>query len=200
METMLDSALIQSAISGGTVSEFGIYCDQIGSCFGLTLSEVAAEYLSIRGFSKIHQILLGIDRSVSLEDYLYSLEEQERHILINTADSRGRTPLTWAVEFGWPDAARILFSYGANPNGVQRGDLSLLHLALAGPSGQFLKSGFVDVIDQLLEAGADINSTDCEGWTPLHIAASWGLCNLGTFFPPARVAMERQDERLSLSG
>ncbi|CAF1620451.1 unnamed protein product [Adineta ricciae] len=40
-----------------------------------------------------------------------------------------------------------------------------LHVACA--------KGYLDVIDVLLRAGANINSVDNDGWTPLHAAAHW---------------------------
>ncbi|KAK3098884.1 hypothetical protein FSP39_023968 [Pinctada imbricata] len=41
-----------------------------------------------------------------------------------------------------------------------------LHVACA--------KGYMKVISVLLQAGADINSKDYDGWTPLHAAAHWG--------------------------
>ncbi|CAF3015010.1 unnamed protein product [Rotaria sp. Silwood2] len=40
-----------------------------------------------------------------------------------------------------------------------------LHVACA--------KGYIDVIDILIRAGANINSVDNDGWTPLHAAAHW---------------------------
>ncbi|KAK3850324.1 hypothetical protein Pcinc_042966, partial [Petrolisthes cinctipes] len=41
-----------------------------------------------------------------------------------------------------------------------------LHVAAA--------KGYIKVLNLLLEAGADINAKDVDGWTPLHAAAHWG--------------------------
>ena len=32
------------------------------------------------------------------------------------------------------------------------------------------------IVEALIRAGADVTSTDNEGWTPVHIAASWNMC------------------------
>lgn len=41
-----------------------------------------------------------------------------------------------------------------------------LHVAAA--------KGYTKVMSILLKAGADVNSQDYDGWTPLHAAAHWG--------------------------
>ncbi|CAF0969280.1 unnamed protein product, partial [Didymodactylos carnosus] len=47
----------------------------------------------------------------------------------------------------------------------QRTGATALHVASA--------KGYLDVLDILLKAGANINATDNDGWTPLHAAAHW---------------------------
>ncbi|KZN90140.1 DNA-binding protein RFXANK [Penicillium chrysogenum] len=185
MESMLDSALVHTAMSGGSALEFGKFCEDIGVLFNMTLSEIGMQYLNTRGFSELHQVLLRITHKVSLSDYLRSLERDTLDNFINRTDSRGRTPLTWAVEFGWSDGTQILLDYGADPHRAattNRGSVTLLHLAVAGPRSQFLRAGFLEVIDILLQMEVDVNARDHEGWTPLHIAASWGIFDLRNLF------------------
>jgi ankyrin repeat protein len=38
-----------------------------------------------------------------------------------------------------------------------------------------MDADIIETIRLLLKAGADLNGMDHEGWTPLHIAASWSL-------------------------
>ncbi|KAF7224289.1 transcript variant X3 [Nothobranchius furzeri] len=48
-----------------------------------------------------------------------------------------------------------------------------LHVAAA--------KGYIEVLKVLLQCGVDVDSTDTDGWTPLHAAAHWGqkeACNL----------------------
>jgi ankyrin repeat protein len=73
---------------------------------------------------------------------------------------------------------QTLLRFGANPHQLRpsvHGKSPLSHLVIAGPSPQRSDTGFLDVIRILLRAGVDINGLDHEGWTPLHVAASWNL-------------------------
>lgn len=138
-------------------------------------------YLNSRGFTELHQVLLGINRKESLEVYLQSLDRLTLVHLINWPDARSRMPLMWAVEFGWSDASQTLLDYGIDPHlpiSLPKGESTLLLVAAAGPRSQFARNGFHEVIDILIKAGVDVNAKDHEGWTSLHIAASWGTCTL----------------------
>ena len=149
----------------------------------LGLNDVLEEHKSTRGFTQLHRVLLNIDSSYgSLADYLNSLHPEELKIMIDVPDVRGRTPLAWAVEFGLPNAVGLLLRFGAYPNQLRStidgGYPPLIHLAVAGPCSSWMDSDVVEIVRLLLQAGADPNGTDHEGWTPLHIAASWSLFNV----------------------
>jgi ankyrin repeat protein len=94
--------------------------------------------------------------------------------LINKPDSRGRSALAWAVEYGMANVVRTLLSFGANACQYRRSSQSqfpLLHLVIAGPPPP-LKSDFLEVVKILLAIGIDINARDNEGWLAWHIIAS----------------------------
>jgi hypothetical protein len=171
---------------GGSATEFSRYCEEIGSLFNRGLSEVGSEYLSTRGFTPLHEVLLGINNTISLEEFLSTAAQfGDQNGWIDAKDSHHRTPLTWAAEFGWSRAVGSLLRYGADPNqrtSSARGHSTVLHLAIAGPPSQFLRADFHDVVRILLKAGVDANAKDHEGWTPLHIAASWGIYSLNDLF------------------
>ena len=51
--------------------------------------------------------------------------------------------------------------------------MPLLHLLLAGPTND--PQSLLQILDALVVASADVMSTEHNGWTPLHIAASWNI-------------------------
>jgi ankyrin repeat protein len=94
-------------------------------------------------------------------------------------DALGRTPLAWAVEYGLTASIDPLLKFGADPKQLRftkdGGFAPLIHLAIAGPRSAWMDADIIETIRLLLKAGADLNGMDHEGWTPLHIAASWSL-------------------------
>jgi hypothetical protein len=81
----------------------------------------------------------------------------------------GWAPLHLAAAFAGPEAVRLLLEHGAHAHQVSRNPQrnQALHAAIAlGDSPE--------VIELLLEAGADVNATQAGGFTPLHQAASAG--------------------------
>lgn len=137
------------------------------------------EYVASRGFTAVHDLVLKLkDDVVSLGDSLEALEAtQELSGIIDRPDRRGRSPLTWAVEYGWADAACVLMEFGADPNQSRysiKGASPLLHLAIAGPKLGRSR----DVVKCLLRAGIDVNAKDHEEWTAVHVATSWGLYDI----------------------
>ena len=82
---------------------------------------------------------------------------------INTVNDVGGTPLSEAAELGYVDLVKFLISAGAK-------------LCLEGQSepvlNQSVISGNIEIVQTLLDAGADLNSPDALGNTALHIAAA----------------------------
>ncbi|KAL8855270.1 MAG: hypothetical protein Q9178_008081, partial [Gyalolechia marmorata] len=118
-------------------------------------------------------------RYKSIADYLTSLEAEELTTVIDKPDALGRTPLAWAVEYGLTASVDLLLRFRADPNQLRftkdGGFSPLIHLAIAGPRSAWMDADIIKTVRLLLQAGADPNGIDHEGWTPLHIAASWSL-------------------------
>ena len=167
--------------SSSELAEGGLV--DVARTFGRSTSDLLDDYIEERGFTALHKVLLGIDASNrSLSEYLSLIDKESLASEIDQADACGRTPLAWAVEFGCPNAASTLLQYGANPHQSRKnihGASPLLHLIIAAPpwqgSGANSEIRSLEVVRILLEAGADVNGTDHENWTPLHVAASWNL-------------------------
>lgn len=71
---MLDCALISCH---GSSDEFGRYSEIVNSLFGTASDEALNEYLSSRGFTPLHNVLLGIGTDETLENFLDSSHRDE---------------------------------------------------------------------------------------------------------------------------
>jgi len=86
---------------------------------------------------------------------------------IQATPKGGYTPLLFAAREGDLETAKLLVERGANPNESTEQDGNTLVLASAG--------GFENLALYLLDKGADPNSRDASGLTPLHYAMRDGL-------------------------
>lgn len=105
----------------------------------------------------LHRIILGLT-SIALEVQLNCDGS-----LIDTADSRGWTPLHLAVVENNVEAVRILLEQGATAGKRSRGGDTPLHFAA--------KYGHVGCAEILLEGGALVNVAGRHEWSPLHCLA-----------------------------
>jgi uncharacterized protein len=88
---------------------------------------------------------------------------------VDERSSDGFTALHLAAFFDRPEVVRILLDRGADPNRWATGDLYVqpLHSAVAG--------GHEEAAQLLIQGGADVNSAQRLGYTPLMGAAQNGL-------------------------
>lgn len=84
----------------------------------------------------------------------------------------GFTALHLACFFGKPDVARLLVEHGADVNAVANNPSQVrpIHSAVAGPP-----ETQVEVLELLLAAGAEADSTQAGGWTALMAVAKHGM-------------------------
>ncbi len=82
-------------------------------------------------------------------------------------DSKGRSALGWAAKYGFLGLVRLLLWRGCDPNYGAEWVLDSPILLAAGLAA-------TTVLEVLLEAGADVNTTSLSGETPLAVAAFHG--------------------------
>ena len=109
------------------------------------------------GSTLVHDVLLGIERKLGLEDAL-----QLEPSALNEVDKYGTTPLHWACWKKDINAMRVLLRWKADTEKV---DLELnTPLVIAA----FKSSS--ECVQGLLDAGANVRATNKFKWTPLHLA------------------------------
>ena len=88
--------------------------------------------------------------------------------LVNEKDESGKTPLRLAIELNNVDAVNMLLGVGADPNELQAVDGKTLLSLIAENRRQ------TQIIKRLVASGADMELSDMNGKTPLHVASQVG--------------------------
>ncbi|KAF5239911.1 hypothetical protein FAUST_4680 [Fusarium austroamericanum] len=134
------------------------------------------------GHHHICKILLDSGANMGHRDYVYGQtplshaaayghREVVELLLSEGSDyddsSSGVTPLWLAIRSGHLDIAELLLQAGANPNAssIHTGEACLSHTASLG----HIRAAYL-----LLDRGAEVDTRDKNGWTPLHHAVSQG--------------------------
>lgn len=117
---------------------------------------------------------LGVHEAAALGDAerLRELLEVEPARLSSLSDD-GWTPLHLACFFDRPEAVRLLLDRGASVEVTSHNAMANrpLHAALAGGAGR-------EVVEAMLDSGAEVGAQAGGGYTPLHLAASRGSAEL----------------------
>lgn len=112
-------------------------------------------------FTQLHKIVLGITH-INLPQYSQTPAGAEE---INCVDGLGFSALAYASARGDISTVETLLKAGATPNSIHPGFTD------RAPLLQACDSGHVEIVQQLLEAGADVNMrTQGRLATPLHSA------------------------------
>ncbi|KAI1873884.1 uncharacterized protein JN550_003153 [Neoarthrinium moseri] len=104
---------------------------------------------------------------------------------LEAKDRIGRTPLLWAATNRNYDLAQTLLEKGANVSAVNNRGRTALHLTVDGSNGgrtadqaSMPKRPREEMLQLLLQHGADANVASDGGWRPLHNAAQKGLTSI----------------------
>lgn len=116
------------------------------------------DFLENGRFSDLHKVVLHV-RPGSLREEL-----QRSTAMLDTVDSTGRSPLSWAARRGEDEAVRLLLEHGADPNNKDNSNMTPLHYAAQAATPKCLLL--------LIEYGARICQST-RGWTALHYACSF---------------------------
>jgi uncharacterized protein len=92
--------------------------------------------------------------------------------LLNSFSPDGFTALQLACYFNEPEVVELLLERGADVSEVSVNQMRLQALHSAAAAGD--QSGAVQICEQLLSAGADVNARQHGGYTALHSAAQNG--------------------------
>ena len=134
-----------------------------GFCTTMLLS--AAESNSSVNGAQMGDARLSIAAMQGDKDAVRSLLKER--VDVNAPQGDGTTALHWAAYGDDPEMAKLLIEAGANVKASTRlGGLTPLLMAAT--------NGSAAMIDLLLKAGADVNSTDAHETTPLMLAAASG--------------------------
>lgn len=136
----------------------------------------------------------------------------------NATDYCGRTPLHITAADGLFDCVQTLLQYGADPN-IQDDDgnvplweaIQARHKSVAeqlwkqgarltsGKEGDFMcraaEAGDLDILEDLLKYGIDINVQNADGATALHVAVGVGSLEVTSFLIDQGASLEIRDAR-----
>ena len=117
-----------------------------------------SQFLEHRDFPDVHMVILQI-RPGNIQE-----EVQRSTANLDTVDSTGRSPLSWAAQRGEIEAVRVLLEYGADPNNSDNTGATPLHYAAQAKTPECLL--------MLIEYRARITQQR-RGWTALHYACAF---------------------------
>lgn len=133
----------------------------IPTSYATELEEVFSKdvWFEERQFTILHKIVLDLlSTPRTLESELSATTSN-----IETPDSEGRTPLSWAAEQGNASAVSTLLSYGASTTSTSQTGMTPLHYAAKAPTPHALTL--------LLAAGASVHARNKWQQTPLNLAS-----------------------------
>lgn len=193
-----------SDLSGETVLYQAIYSGNTSSIRLLLLQGVVVNHKNRKGITPLHRAA-----TMGYTDVIDILLGYGADISTRVGD---RTALELALAGGHDKAVQLIRSKGSEPplpanvdamlaDAARDGDIGLAELLLfhgANPSGKPLMAaaayGHRNVLNLLLDRGADMGVQDEHGWTALHHAANGGHIYIVNLLVSQTTARNKQDQ------
>src|SRR6266702_3108843 len=142
-----------------------------------------------KGRAPLHLVSTRMFNEREGERYILAQLLVERGADVRAQDIDGATPLHFASYHGRPEISQLLLDHGANAHVVDVQDRNPLHEVSRGfhksqfrstlfPEscvGEYRPQNALSVTQLLLEQGIDVNASDKDHATPLHLASSHGM-------------------------
>ena len=162
----------------------------LASLFGYTevanvLIEKGTDINAVDNFGKT-ALHLGLEKS----HYPIAKILIENGADLNVKDKDGQTPLFWAVQNGYLEIIHLLIEKGADPNmgvswpikGKSEDKYGNIYDYTTSFNSTVLHSastkGYTEIVQLLIEKGADVNSKDMDGKTALFRASEKGFTEI----------------------
>jgi ankyrin repeat protein len=206
--------IVQSNIADGTIIMNNLL-KQLKELKDPTFGELSKEIDQLLAKGRM-DVPVSLCFVASIGDTLLMEQLLKRGMDPNESDNNGRTPLHIATANGFKDCVNLLLEYEADINSKDEDGSVPLWEAILGKhelvakllwnNGANLQSGSVgsflctavqnkdlDLLNDLLSYGADINATNGDGNTALHVAISDGLTEVVKYLLDHGADMNKTD-------
>jgi ankyrin repeat protein len=127
-------------------------------------------------------ILAGAAVNLHLAVYLGDVAQVKNLIAaaadVNAKGHDGKTPLDYAASYGQVEVARLLLAAGANPNAIVEDKEPVVDRPAGTPLYYAVQGDHKDMVELLLDSGADANAKGRYGATVLYWSAETGRLDM----------------------
>ncbi|CAB0040199.1 unnamed protein product [Trichogramma brassicae] len=126
-----------------------------------------------KGYTCLHYIVWRSIDNGSAERFFQICDDIQQTVQVDTLNTRGKSPLHFALSKGKKKVAESLLRRGANPNLASAKGLTSLHLICETTYDDNSAEKFFQICDDM-QLTMEIDALDKLGQTPLHLALGTG--------------------------